>query len=156
MAFPTIFFIFVPKFICRMEFQRNITLSNSLDELPRLKEVVDAASQAAGFGELVTNQMNLVVEEAVVNVIDYGYPAGAQGDIQVRATLDDGILTFVLIDRGVPFDPTTREPVDTTLPAEERPIGGLGIFMMQSLMDSIDYERIDEQNVLTLRKKIKR
>ncbi|MBQ6033357.1 MAG: ATP-binding protein, partial [Prevotella sp.] len=57
-------------------------------------------------------------------------------------------------DEGTPFDPTTRKEVDTTLPVEERPIGGLGILLVRKLMDSINYERIDGKNVLTLRKNL--
>ncbi|MBR3725132.1 MAG: ATP-binding protein [Bacteroidales bacterium] len=53
-----------------------------------------------------------------------------------------------------PFDPTIREEVDTTLPVEERPIGGLGIHLIRRLMDSINYERREGRNILTLRKRI--
>jgi sigma-B regulation protein RsbU (phosphoserine phosphatase) len=99
-------------------------------------------------------QMNLAMEEAVVNVMDYAYPAGTVGDVTIEAESDDNQLQFTIIDSGTPFDPTAKEEVDTTLSAEERPIGGLGIHLVRQLMDSINYERIDEKNILTLRKKI--
>ena len=63
-------------------------------------------------------------------------------------------LTFVISDSGKPFDPTTKGDVDTTLPAEERSIGGLGIHLVKQLMDNIQYEYKDGHNVLTLKKKI--
>ncbi|MBQ4174233.1 MAG: ATP-binding protein, partial [Prevotella sp.] len=63
-------------------------------------------------------------------------------------------LKFVISDWGKPFDPTSMEEVDTTLSVEERPIGGLGIHLVRQIMDSINYERIDGKNVLTLRKKL--
>ena len=65
----------------------------------------------------------------------------------------DMVCEEVGIDSGIPFDPTAKAEVDTTLSAEERPIGGLGIHLVRQLMDSINYERIDGKNVLTLRKK---
>ena len=63
-------------------------------------------------------------------------------------------MTFVIADTGIAFDPTMKEDADTTLSAEERPIGGLGIFLVRQLMDVIDYKRQDNKNVLTLRKKL--
>ena len=66
---------------------------------------------------------------------------------------DDSKVAFVIKDSGIPFDPTTKDDVDTTLSADERPIGGLGIFLVRQIMDSINYERVGKQNVLTLIKK---
>ena len=64
----------------------------------------------------------------------------------------DQYVKFILSDEGKAFDPTQRGNADTTLSVEERPIGGLGILLVQTLMDSINYERIDGKNVLTLKK----
>jgi sigma-B regulation protein RsbU (phosphoserine phosphatase) len=96
----------------------------------------------------------VAVEEAVVNVMKYAYPAGQHGDVTVEAASNDLRLKFTIIDSGKPFDPTVQAPVNTTLPAQERSAGGLGIHIMRQKMDSINYERIDNLNVLTLRKKI--
>ena len=63
-------------------------------------------------------------------------------------------LIFTITDSGVPFDPTKKEEVDTTLSAEEREIGGLGIHLVRQIMDEVSYERIDDKNVLTLVKKV--
>ena len=63
-------------------------------------------------------------------------------------------MKFTITDSGMPFDPTTKEDADTTLSAEDRPIGGLGIYLVRQLMDSMNYERINGKNVLTLRKKL--
>jgi sigma-B regulation protein RsbU (phosphoserine phosphatase) len=84
--------------------------------------------------------------------MDYAYPAGTVGDVHVDAQCEDGQLTFVLRDKGTPFDPTKAENVDTTLSAEQRPIGGLGIHLVRTIMDEIEYSYTDGQNVLTLRK----
>jgi sigma-B regulation protein RsbU (phosphoserine phosphatase) len=94
----------------------------------------------------------LAVEEAVVNVMSYAYPLGTQGEVIVIALATDRQLKFIISDKGKAFDPTRHDEADTTLSAEERPIGGLGILLVQQLMDSINYERVDGKNVLTLTK----
>jgi sigma-B regulation protein RsbU (phosphoserine phosphatase) len=101
----------------------------------------------------LTMSLNLAIEEAVVNVMDYAYSEGQRGDVDIEVTADQQWLTFVISDTGIAFDPTAKEDVDTTLSAEERPIGGLGIFLVRQLMDVIDYKREGNKNVLTLRKK---
>ena len=99
--------------------------------------------------------MKLAVEEAVVNVIDYAYPAEVEGDIGITADANAEHLRFIITDSGGAFDPTETLTADTSLSVEERPIGGLGILLVRQLMDSINYERIDGQNVLTLTKNYK-
>ena len=103
----------------------------------------------------LARKLRLAVEEAVVNVIDYAYPAGQEGDIEVRMMFDGETLKTVIIDSGVAFDPTAKEKADTSLSIEDRQIGGLGILLVRELMDSINYERAEGQNFLTLIKKLK-
>ena len=74
--------------------------------------------------------------------------------MKIEATCKDELLTFVISDNGVFFDPTAKEDADITLSAEERPIGGLGIFLVKQLMDSVDYQRVDGSNILVLSKRI--
>ena len=111
--------------------------------------------EAVGFDAALTMQMNLAIEEAVVNVINYAYPPGTHGVINIKAQANEERLKFVIIDSGTPFDPTVKDDVDISLPAEQRPIGGLGIHLVRQLMDTINYEYTDGQNVLSLRKKLK-
>ena len=101
-----------------------------------------------------TMQLNLALEEAVVNVMNYAYPSGVTGNIDIDARANDVRLKFTISDSGSPFDPTAKEEVDTTLSAEERSIGGLGIHLIRQIMDSINYEYVDGKNVLTLRKRL--
>jgi anti-sigma regulatory factor (Ser/Thr protein kinase) len=86
--------------------------------------------------------------------MDYAYPAGSPGEVGITLSATSGQLKFCIIDSGKPFDPTTRKDADTTLSAEERPIGGLGIFLVRQLMDKVSYERTDGKNMLTLLKNI--
>ena len=136
-----------------MRLSRSLKLTNNLDEVPQLAAFVDEVCEAIGLDMSLTMSLNLAIEEAVVNVMDYAYPTGKKGDILIEAKANDQCLKIVIIDWGTPFDPTTKAEVDTTLSAEERPIGGLGIHLVRQIMDSINYERIDGKNVLTLRKR---
>ncbi len=131
---------------------RTITLHNDVNEVPQLAAFVDDVCEALGFDAPTVMQMNLAMEEAVVNVMNYAYPAGTVGNIRIDAVASEERLKFVITDSGSPFDPTEQAVVDTTLGVDDRPIGGLGIHLVRQLMDSINYERIDGKNILTLRK----
>lgn len=133
--------------------QHSITLTNDIQQVPQLAEFVDMVCEEVGMDMAVAIQMNLAMEEAVVNVMNYAYPTGTVGNVTIEAESNEDQLQFTIIDSGTPFDPTAKEDVDTTLNAEERPIGGLGIHLVRQLMDSISYERIDGKNILTLCKK---
>ena len=134
--------------------QRSITLPNDVQEVPQLAAFVDEVCETVGFDMSTTMSLNLAIEEAVVNVMNYAYPEGVRGDVNIEAQADDKQLKFTISDRGIPFDPTAKGEVDTTLAAEDRPIGGLGIHLVRQIMDSINYERTDGKNVLTLIKKL--
>ena len=137
-----------------MELQRSITLPNDIEEVPQLAAFVDEVCETVGFDMSTTMSLNLALEEAVVNVMSYAYPAGTTGNVNIEAIANDKRLKFIISDWGTAFDPTAEKEVDTTLSAEDRPIGGLGIHLVRHIMDSINYERIDGMNVLTLRKKL--
>ena len=132
---------------------RKLVLPNDIATIPQLNEFIDTVAEEVGLDMSLTMSLNLAIEEAVVNVMDYAYPEGQRGDVDIEVTADQQWLTFVISDTGIAFDPTAKEDVDTTLSAEERPIGGLGIFLVRQLMDVIDYKREGDKNVLTLRKK---
>lgn len=133
-------------------FEKSITLPNDVQEIPLLSEFVDNVCETVGFDMATTMNINLAIEEAVVNVMNYAYPAGEQGEVSIKAVANKHNLKFIICDNGIPFDPTAQKDVDITLPSEEREIGGLGIHLVRTIMDSINYERVNGQNVFTLRK----
>ena len=133
-------------------FSREISITNDLQHVENVNEWVEEVCHKLNMSESDTSSMKLAVEEAVVNVINYAYPAGEIGDINIEATATAMALKFKITDSGVSFAPTDAPDVDTSLSAEERRIGGLGIFLVRQLMDTINYERIDGKNVLTLTK----
>lgn len=137
-----------------VRYQRQITLPNDVQEVPQLNVFVDEVCEQVDFDMSTTLKLNLAIEEAVVNVMNYAYPAGEKGDVDIEAMINDEYLVFVISDSGTPFDPTAKAEVDTTLSVEERGIGGLGIHLIRQIMDTINYERVEGKNVLTLRKKL--
>ena len=134
--------------------ERSIELTNDIKQVSQLTAFVDEVCETVGVDMSTTMSLNLALEEAVVNVMNYGYPAGQVGHIEVKALANEKTLTFVISDDGIPFDPTAKSEVDTTLSVEQRPIGGLGIHLVRTIMDSINYERTRGRNILTLRKKL--
>ena len=135
-------------------YQRSLTLTNDLKRVPRLNTFIDEVCEANGFDMATTMQINLAIEEAVVNVMNYAYPEGTKGDITIEAKANKTEMSIIISDTGKPFDPTAKAEVDITLSAEDRSIGGLGIHLIRQIMDHINYERVDGHNILTLIKKL--
>ena len=130
-----------------------LTLKNDVSQLKELHDFLKSVAGKIGLDASLTRKIRLAVEEAVVNVMDYAYPAGLEGLIHVKAMSNSDCLKLVITDSGVAFNPTEAAKADTTLSAEDRPVGGLGILLVRELMDSINYERIEGKNILTLKKK---
>lgn len=131
-----------------------LTLPNDIDRIPQLNEFIDSACDEYGIDMATAISLNLAVEEAVVNVMNYAYAEGTTGYVDIETALAGDVITIVISDRGTPFDPTTCAEVDTTLSAEERPIGGLGVHLIRQIMDTVSYKRQDNCNILTLTKNI--
>ena len=131
-----------------------LILKNNIQEVTRFSSFMKAITDKLGIEKSLARQLRLAVEEAVVNVINYAYPMNTKGDVIVKVMVSDHVLHFQIIDSGMPFDPTKKERTDTTVAVEDRQIGGLGILLVRELMDSINYERIDGKNILTLIKNI--
>ena len=133
-------------------YHRSILLSNDVQEVPVLAIFVGGICEDMQLDELTTAGINLAIEEAVVNVMNYAYSETTRGDILLEATADDDAIHFVLRDHGIPFDPTATKEVDIACRVEERAIGGLGIHLIRHYMDDLSYERVNGQNVLTMTK----
>ena len=131
---------------------KTINLNNDVHQVPELNDFVKSVTSELNLDSSLSSQLMLAVEEAVVNVMSYAYPIGTKGYVIVQAKATGQWLKFIIIDQGKAFDPTLKGEADTTLSVEERPIGGLGILLVKELMDSINYERNEGKNVLTLKK----
>lgn len=117
-------------------------------------QFVLAAAAGIGFGQDLQRKIQLACEEMVLNVINYAYPEGQAGDIELTATKADNRegLVVKIGDWGDPFDPLEEKEPDVHAPWQERRIGGLGIFMTKKIMDEVQYRRAGERNELTLTK----
>ena len=134
--------------------ERHLVLHNDIQQIPQLADFVETIAQEKQLSQSLAMGINLALEEAVSNVILYAYPKETDGLVDVEAILRKDSLEFIIVDSGVPFDPTAAPNIDTTLPAEERSIGGLGIHLVRQLMDAISYERKEEKNYLRMKKNL--
>ena len=134
--------------------EREIKISNDLNEISVLASFIEELGEELSLSFETTMNINLALEEAVANIIMYAYPTQEQHTILLRVTYSEKQLVFLLTDKGATYDPTQEEEVDVTLSLEERPIGGLGIFLIRSIMNEISYQRIDNENHLIMKKDI--
>ena len=132
----------------------SIDLDNDVRQVSALNHFIRSVASRMGMAEKPARNLQLAVEEIVVNVMHYANPPGETGRVHVEATSDGRMVRITVSDEGVAFDPTAVAEVDITRSAEDRPVGGLGVHLARHLADSIHYERVGEQNVLTLTKMI--
>ena len=126
----------------------SLVMRNDIQQIPTLAEWLETI----GMPQEIRMPVNLALEEAVSNVMLYAYP-GASGEVLVECAKSDR-LVFTITDSGLPFDPTQQEEPDINQGVEERPIGGLGIFLVNRIMDEVHYERKENKNILTLIKQL--
>ena len=127
-----------------------LSMKASMDDISRLEPFITDVAERAGIGGSESKRLRLAVEEAVANVINYGQAA----DITLQATLEDNQLVLSIDDDGQPFDPTAGSSTDLSVPADQRPLGGLGIVFLHKMTDGLGYQRINGHNILKINKKI--
>lgn len=127
------------------------TFAATLDQLYEMLGFIRGYSQQAGFNESVVSKIELACEEALVNIINYGYP-DYRGNIEIICQPPENKgIKIIIKDRGIPFNPLTiQHKFDIHAPLEARSCGGYGVFFILKLMDNVSYNRIDNCNVLTL------
>lgn len=132
--------------------QKEITIQNEIGELSKIVLFLEELGEELQLPQDMVFNLNLVLEEAISNIILYAYPKEIGKDITVLAEYNGKSLLFTITDTGKPFDPTQAEEADITLSAEERPIGGLGIYLIKQIMNEVEYHRIEGKNIFTLKK----
>ena len=134
---------------------RELVLDALPENLPRVQSFVTELLEEAACPMKTLMQIDVIVEEVFVNIAHYAYGT-ERGKAVVRAEISGKppVVTITFTDRGMPYDPLAREDPDVTLPAEQRQIGGLGIYMTKKMMDEVRYEYRDGRNILTLKKKL--
>ena len=134
---------------------RRLIMKNEMSEVGRLRAFFFSVCREHGIDDETAKTLNLALEEWVANVINYAYPKGMRVHVEVTADVSDDVLTLVIKDHGAAFDPTQHEEVDIDAELDERAIGGLGIHLIRTIMDTVEYQRTsDGYNRLVLTKRI--
>ncbi len=133
-----------------------IRLQNRLSEIQRLADAVEAFGIAHNFSSAAVFKINLVLDEVVTNIVEYGFDDKLPHEIIVVLTLAGDVVAAEVIDDGRAYDPTLTPDPDTTSPVDERPIGGLGVHFARTMMDRVEYRRVDRFNRLTLSRRAER
>ena len=130
-----------------------IKVQNKLSALDSANQALTEFGRRHGLPESVLHDLNLVLGELLTNIISYGYTDSEEHEITMRLNVEPEEIRVEVEDDGTPFNPLEVPEVDTTKPLEERAVGGLGIHLVRKLMDSLEYERLDDRNFLTIKKK---
>lgn len=127
-----------------------LKVKNNREELERIVSAVEGIAEQDDWPEDLLFKINLVVEEIGLNIIDYAFDSGSH-EFDLIVTSDAEAVTIEAIDTGRPYDPLSEAPSpDLDAPIECRPVGGLGVYLVRTLMDQSDYRRVDGRNCLTL------
>lgn len=125
-----------------------------LTSLPQISDFISETAERADFGNKAIYQVQLAVDEACTNIIEHGYGGEDKGDIDCSIIIGQQDITIVLRDRGKPFKMDKVPQPKLNVPLEELQSRGVGVFLMQQMMDEIKYERTtDSENVLTMVKR---
>jgi len=133
-----------------------LMLVNQLREVERARTAVEEFVAVQGLSSDAGYALTLTLDEVVMNVIRHAYQDADEHVIRLRLWLDQDLLSVQVADDGVAFNPLLAPAPDLGLPIDQRPIGGLGIHIMRTMMDDIEYKRVNGQNLLTLRKRVTR
>ena len=128
--------------------KNSMTLKASMTDISRLEPFIASVAKQSGIDDKEAKRLRLAVEEAVANSINHGQAT----TITLQAKQEDNRLLLTIDDDGQPFDPTNDSPTDLSIPADQRPPGGLGIMLLHEMTEGLSYKRIDGHNILTITK----
>jgi len=133
---------------------KHFVIENQIGELTALAEKIEKLAEQWVLTPALAMNINLVIEEALSNIIFYAFTDNDKHEIRISVSLTNNKLIIKITDNGIPFNPLVQQQPDISSPAEVRPVGGLGIFLISQIMDKMDYSRKNNQNILTLNKSI--
>ena len=132
-----------------------LTIDATVNNIEVVTDFVNEQLEALDCPMKAQVQIDIAIDELFGNIAHYAYnPEVGEATVRVEVTKDPLAVIITFIDKGVPYDPLAKEDPDITLSAEERGIGGLGIFMVKKSMDDITYEYKDGKNILKIKKKL--
>jgi serine/threonine-protein kinase RsbW len=129
----------------------SIAVDNDVPAVSRATEQVEAFCRGRGIAEAVAHKFAVALDEVLTNAVSYGFPEGGRHSIAVRIEHRGGHLTAFVSDDGAPFNPLSRPSPDVHAPIAERGVGGLGIYLLRTLMEIVEYRRRGDRNELTFR-----
>jgi anti-sigma regulatory factor (Ser/Thr protein kinase) len=132
----------------------SIEIKNDVAELVAVRRQVTEFGERHGLSPEVLFQMNLALEEILTNIIFYGYVDGQEHVITVTVSFTGQEVEAEVKDDGRPFNPLEAPEPDIYRPLEERPVGGLGIYLVRKFMDELQYRRQNDNNLLVLKKRV--
>ena len=133
--------------------ERRLTIPGRYDRISEVRELVQAAAQAAGLDDQAQHYCQVAVDEACTNIIEHGYEGEDRGEIDVRCSwVAPGSLVIELRDTAQPFDPDSIPTPDPKLSLDLRSEGGWGVYFIARMMDSVEYRREEEVNILRMTK----
>lgn len=131
-----------------------LRIENRLSEVERATEIVEAYCAEQGIAPAIAYRVQLAIEEILTNAIKYGFDDGKPHAAEFSLRRDGEELVLEISDDGKPFDPTQAPPPKLNAALEERRIGGLGVYLVRTMMDEIAYRRSDGRNHLVMRKRL--
>lgn len=134
--------------------EQHFQLVNKMEELNRLTPWLEDLGEEWSIPMPQLLSINVVLEEALSNVIFYGFKDTEEHHIDIHFTLEGSTLSILIVDDGLEFDPTLKSDPDLSLSVEDIPIGGLGIYMIKKIMNTVEYHRENQKNYLLLKKTI--
>ena len=134
---------------------KELTIAATVENIEPVTAFVNEYLETLNCPMKAQTQIDIAIDEIFGNIAQYAYhPNVGEATVRVEAQEDPLSVVITFIDSGVPYDPLAAAAPDTSLPAEERGIGGLGIFMVKKIMDDVTYRYEEGKNVLSIRKKI--
>ena len=134
---------------------KELTMEATVENIDAVTEFVDAQLEELDCPMKAEMQINIAIDELFSNIARYAYhPETGEATVRVEVVQEPLAVEITFIDHGMPYDPLAKEDPDVTLNAEERNIGGLGIFIVKKSMDDITYEYKEGKNILKIRKNI--
>lgn len=132
---------------------KELTIPATVENIEKVTEFVNSQLEEINCPIMAKMQIDIAIDELFGNIAHYAYnPEMGPATVRVEVTEAPISVIVTFIDHGIPYDPLKKDDPDVTLSAEERAIGGLGIFMVKKTMDEITYEYKDGQNILSIRK----
>ena len=136
-----------------MSAKLRLTVETKLDEMERLASAVEDFGRDDDWPADLTFQVNLALEELWLNVVNHGHTGGFH-EVEIELTSEAEAVTIEITDDGRPFDPLQDAPnPSVNAPVDDRPIGGLGVYLVRTMMDEMEYKREEGKNRLTLVKR---